>query len=247
MGIAERKVREKQMRRDLILKASEEVFFEKGLRAATLDEIAERAEVSKGTIYLYFASKEDLYFSLMTKGLSMLLKDFEDTSPEEYGPKDALIRFGNAYIDFSRKQSYLFKMLAVVEDPVVTEQVSPQAFFELEKMSDKVLSFVSRYVEKGIEAGAFRDDFSPYEAVILFWVSLSGVLNLKSRAAAMRKNEFVSKDSVLHRVDYDSLYNKCMNFLTSFLVRDSNRSNAKNTAVKKFRRIGHHLKGGKQR
>ena len=53
MGILERKKREKQMRRDAIIRAAEAVFFEKGVRAATLEEVAERAEVSKGTIYLY--------------------------------------------------------------------------------------------------------------------------------------------------------------------------------------------------
>lgn len=247
MGIAERKEREKQLRRDLILKASEEVFFEKGLRAATLDEIAERAEVSKGTIYLYFASKEDLYYSLMTKGLSMLLKAFEDSEPDETNPRGALLQLGDAYRRFSSEQSYLFKMLAVVEDPVVNEQVSPQALSELEKTSDKVLSYVAKSVRKGIDTGAFRKDLSPYEAVILFWVSLSGVLNLKARAAAMRDNEFVDKDSVLHHVDYDLLYNKCMNFLANLLVGDTTGSNTKNMIAKKSKEMRRHSKGVKQR
>ncbi len=218
MGIAERKEREKQMRRDLILKASEEVFFEKGLRAATLDEVAERAEVSKGTIYLYFASREDLYYSLMTKGLSMLLKAFEETSPDGYDPRGALLRFGKAYLKFSEKQSYLFRMLAAVESPVVNEKISPDVLSKLEKVSDRVLSYVAKSVQKGIEGGTFRNDLSSYEAVILFWVSLSGILNLKARAAAMHDNESISKDSVLHQVDYDLLYDKCMTFLMNLIV-----------------------------
>jgi TetR/AcrR family transcriptional regulator len=233
MGIAERKVREKQMRRDLILKASEEIFFEKGLRAATLDEVAERAEVSKGTIYLYFASKEDLYYSLMIKGLSMLLKIFEDTRPDESNPSKALLQFGEAYLKFSDEQSYLFKMLAVVENPVMNEQASPKVLSELENVSDKVLSYVARFVQKGIDAGTFRNDLSPYEAVILFWVSLSGVLNLKARAAAMSGYEGINKDSVLHSVEYVTLYNKCMRFLMDFLVARNSKATTKNSTVKK--------------
>lgn len=247
MGIAERKGREKQMRRDLILRASEEVFFEKGLRAATLDEIAERAEVSKGTIYLYFASKEDLYYSLMSKGLSMLLKVFEDTKPDEFNPRSTILRFGEAYHKFSSEQSYLFKMLAAVENPVVNEQISSEVLSELENTSDKVWSYVASFVQKGVDAGTFRDDLTPYEAVLLFWVSLSGVLNLRARAAATRDNKFVSKDSVLHRVDYDSLYNKCINFLTNFLVKDNSGNKVKNMAVKKSEETRRHLKGGRQR
>ncbi|HUI30959.1 MAG TPA: TetR/AcrR family transcriptional regulator [Candidatus Acidoferrales bacterium] len=245
MGIHERKEREKQMRRDLILKASEEVFFEKGLRATTLDEIAERAEVSKGTIYLYFASKEDLYFSLMTKGLSMLLKVFEDTDPDESDPQSALVHFGVAYQKFSDEQSYLFKMLAVVENPAVNEQVSPGVLSELERMSDKVLSYVSKFVQKGIDAGTFRTDLTPYEAVILFWVSLSGILNLKMRAAAMHDIEHINKDSVLHGVDYDLLYKKGMDFLMNFLVGHDSRNVVLNRVSKKTRRTLNPVKGDK--
>lgn len=223
MGIAERKEREKQMRRDLILQSAEAVFFEKGLHATTLDEVAEKAEVSKGTIYLYFASKEDLYYSLMTNGLSMLLKIFQDTKPEEKSPWDALLGFGKAYFRFSQEQSYLFKMLAVVENPVVSEQVSPEAVSRLEEMSNSVLSYVAKFVQRGIEAGDFRKDVSAYNAVILFWVSLSGVLNLRARSAMMIHNNSIKKDSVLCEVDYDLLYDQCMNLLMNFLVADSNR------------------------
>lgn len=140
MGIPERKEREKLMRRETILGAAEGVFFDKGLRAATLDEIADKAEVSKGTIYLYFASKEDLYCSLMTKALILLLDTFREFKPEEAGPETALRKFGEAYFEFSSRHSHLFRMLAAVESPAITEHVSPEVFSALEEASDKVLA-----------------------------------------------------------------------------------------------------------
>ncbi|MEO8168159.1 MAG: helix-turn-helix domain-containing protein, partial [bacterium] len=60
MGIIERKEREKEHRREDIIAAAQKIFFEKGLPSATMDEIAEAAELSKGTLYLYYKSKEDL-------------------------------------------------------------------------------------------------------------------------------------------------------------------------------------------
>ena len=57
MGVAERRQREKEERRSCIVAAAEAVFLEKGLDVATMDEIAARAEVSKGTLYLYFKEK----------------------------------------------------------------------------------------------------------------------------------------------------------------------------------------------
>ena len=72
MGVEERKEREKQARREAIMESAREIFFAKGFNAATMDEIAHKAELSKGALYLYFAGKEELYVSVMSEGLSIL-------------------------------------------------------------------------------------------------------------------------------------------------------------------------------
>jgi AcrR family transcriptional regulator len=72
MGIAERKEREKQQRREEIIRAAEQVFFSKGFDRSTMDDVAEKAELSKGTLYLYFASKEDLHMAVARKSIHLL-------------------------------------------------------------------------------------------------------------------------------------------------------------------------------
>ena len=64
-----RREREKQERRRSILRAARETFFQNGFHHATVDSVAERAEVSKGTVYLYFESKESLLAHLLLDGL----------------------------------------------------------------------------------------------------------------------------------------------------------------------------------
>jgi TetR/AcrR family fatty acid metabolism transcriptional regulator len=60
-----RKEREYQTHRKEILSAAERVFAEKGFFSSTMSEIAERAEFGTGTLYKYFKSKDDLYFTLI--------------------------------------------------------------------------------------------------------------------------------------------------------------------------------------
>jgi TetR/AcrR family fatty acid metabolism transcriptional regulator len=60
-----RKEREYQTHRKEILSAAEGVFAEKGFFSSTMSEIAERAEFGTGTLYKYFKSKDDLYFTLI--------------------------------------------------------------------------------------------------------------------------------------------------------------------------------------
>jgi AcrR family transcriptional regulator len=63
--IRRRKMREKNLRLASILDAAKKVFSAKGYSGATMDEIALEAEISKPTVYQYFKSKDDLFFSLM--------------------------------------------------------------------------------------------------------------------------------------------------------------------------------------
>ncbi len=74
MGVAERRQREREERRDSILDAAEQTFLDKGVVMATMDEVAQRAEVSKGTLYLYFRSKDDLYLTIITRTLTDMVE-----------------------------------------------------------------------------------------------------------------------------------------------------------------------------
>jgi len=66
MGVVERKLREREARVELILSSALKVFAERGIKEATMDEIAEAAELGKGTIYYYFPSKEAIIKELVT-------------------------------------------------------------------------------------------------------------------------------------------------------------------------------------
>ena len=58
MGIADRKERQKEIRRTDIIEAAERVIFANGYAAATMDDVAKEAQFSKRTVYIYFDSKE---------------------------------------------------------------------------------------------------------------------------------------------------------------------------------------------
>lgn len=68
MGITERKKREKDQRKELILEAARRTFQERGFLNVTMSDIAEAAELSIGTLYLYFKNKEDIYAGLACLG-----------------------------------------------------------------------------------------------------------------------------------------------------------------------------------
>ncbi len=74
------KEKQRQEREDLILQAAEDVLAEKGYHDTSMDEIAARVGVAKGTVYLHFASKGDLVFALLEREMQRLLQFVEHTA-----------------------------------------------------------------------------------------------------------------------------------------------------------------------
>lgn len=69
MGIQERKKREKEERQESILDSAKELFYSQGFHDTTMAQIAKSAELAKGTLYLYFKSKEELAATIIYRTL----------------------------------------------------------------------------------------------------------------------------------------------------------------------------------
>ena len=65
MSLEERRKKEKGNRKNAILKVARKLFFDKGFKSVTIDSIATKADLSKGSIYLCFDSKEEIYFQVL--------------------------------------------------------------------------------------------------------------------------------------------------------------------------------------
>ncbi len=89
-----RTAKAKQERRQLLLRAALDELYEKGFTAARTDDIAERAGLSKGTLYLYFKSKEDLFIALIESLTSDKLNQIELMAQQMPSLDQALSAFG---------------------------------------------------------------------------------------------------------------------------------------------------------
>src|SRR5579871_661320 len=118
MGIIERKEREKEVRRNMILDATEQVFQSKGIQQATMDDIAKQAELAKGTIYLYYRNKDELQLGVMLRAMDMMHDSFHDAAS---GKNLALQKFqavGDAYWKFAHDEPFRFKMMCNADFPM---------------------------------------------------------------------------------------------------------------------------------
>jgi AcrR family transcriptional regulator len=98
MGVKERKEREKARKINIIKEAARSLFFKKGFENCSMDEIAEKAEVSKGMIYSYFDSKDSLIFAVISGLFDFLQKELISDKFKNYDPmmkiKKLLLDYG---------------------------------------------------------------------------------------------------------------------------------------------------------
>ena len=79
MTIQDRRRRERERRIESIIGAAEAVIFAGGIERATMQQIADAAELNKATLYLYFANKDDLLHAVIERGIVILLGIFRET------------------------------------------------------------------------------------------------------------------------------------------------------------------------
>lgn len=178
MGIAERKQREKERRRKDIVDAAERVFFSQGMENATMDDVAEEAELSKGTLYIYFQSKEDLYLAITKRGLDILTKMFEKASAKTALGIEKIYAIGEAYRDFSKKHTNYFQAMAYFDlrvKEISSESPNARACIE---QGEKTLTICAEAIQCGIDDGTIRADIDPKKAAIVLWGQTNGILQL---------------------------------------------------------------------
>jgi AcrR family transcriptional regulator len=146
--------RRKEARPQELLAAALDLFVERGYAATRLDDVAARAGVSKGTLYLYFANKEELFKAVVRESLIPLLAEAEETMNRYQGHSAELLR---EFI-LGWWQSIGETKLSGIAKLIMAESGNfPEvARFYHDEVILRCNAFIIRMLERGIERGEFR-------------------------------------------------------------------------------------------
>lgn len=175
MGIQERKEREKERRRQQIIVAAKRVFSEKGFNKATMEDIAHEAELSPGTLYLYFKNKEELYASLSLRILQYLHIRVEHVNKEDLPPEEKMDALVEAMYDVYAFDPLILINMFHLQSSETLKNLSPKLMAEIEELSRKSIGAIALIFEQGIEAGLYIDRH-PVALADIFWALFSGVI-----------------------------------------------------------------------
>ncbi|NIO03554.1 MAG: TetR family transcriptional regulator [Proteobacteria bacterium] len=204
MGTKDRKEREREARRGAILEAARPIFFQNGFQATTMDQIAGEAELSKGTLYLYFPSKDDLYATILLEGLERLHGMMIEACDENKDWETQLRDLGAAYYRFYLDHRPYFRILFLLQHGDLASRISESLY---EKCFDEglaCLQILARVIQKGMESGEIEPR-NPMELGVLSWGFLNGTFSLFEEEEHKRLIP-ISLDSLV-RLSFDLITN----------------------------------------
>jgi AcrR family transcriptional regulator len=130
-------------RRTQLLGAAREVFVAQGYHAAAMDEIAERAGVSKPVLYQHFPSKLELYLALLDQGTESLLAAVRDALAASTDNEVRVAATTQAYFDFVSEPGSVFRL--VFESDLMGE---PQVRERVERVTQECAELASEVIAK---------------------------------------------------------------------------------------------------
>lgn len=146
----------------LIFQAAIDVFSEKGFDRATMDDIAARANVAKGTIYYHFKSKEELFLFLVEEGVELLKEAVETKLSEELAPREQLQLIVREQVEFFG--NYRDFCVILLREAWGGEDRQ----FEFRKMIRSYMYLIEKVLKQGIESGDFHPVDPEYSSAGLF-------------------------------------------------------------------------------
>lgn len=180
---------ERQSKRDQIMKAAEHLFTNRRFHEITLDQVARAAGVGKGTIYLYFADKDDLFFQVGTSGFTQLCEIIERGVAKGVPFHESLVAVCRQISAFFQRRRQLLRMMQTEDGRMACEHGAMRERWLTHRR--QLVAALGKILAAGVREGAVRQDVPP-EALAALLLGM-----LRTRARELEASDAVSLDTVV--------------------------------------------------
>ena len=198
MATTGRKEKEREIRRSEIIDAAEKLFFSKGYDGVSMDDVAKKTELAKGTLYLYFTNKESLFFAIVQRGMLIMNAMLEEGVKKAETGVDKLYSTGISYYRFYQQYPDYFKLMSYSESPCFTSNESLEAV----RLGRKNIELMCECIRIGQADGSVRKDLDPLKtAWFLIFSSESIIKHTVEMKETMESQGISLDDFVTYSLD----------------------------------------------
>ena len=188
------KLLEKENRRESILAAAENVMSTHGIHGLSIDLIANETQLAKGTIYLYFKSKEEILSTLSVKSRKLLLKEFQKIQQKKLSNIEQLKELVNTNYAFYKKKPMYYDLISLYEvNNTLTETE------EMYESGRDISNLIVDIATKAQNEGTLNPAINPLHFSFCIWGMTVGVFQLiKVRGTLMKEKMNISEQDLLN-------------------------------------------------
>jgi len=178
MGIAEKRNKLKEMRRQSILKAARKLFFEKGFRHVSVENIAKKANISKGAVYLHFKSKDEIYTHLLLSEVDRHQRIIKTISETTTDPFEAIKKIVDSYVNFFLVDPELFRILMNYMLHPEHLELSKEMDEKLVKAVNENIDTITHHLNVAVEKGTISRAVNIFYCRNAIWGMINGIIAL---------------------------------------------------------------------
>lgn len=189
MAIENRREKEKAWRRELILKSAIEIYTEEGYHATTMEKIAQRAELSRATLYLYFKTKDEIFVNAIVSLSEFFHQLLEDIYEKRFLLKDRILEeLWKSFQKFYFRDPKTINATLYFHQSQMIMNLPEELRLMLDRTGSRNYETLWKIMEFGINEGYFIK-CNPKTLAEVVWTSFLGIIHLENSKKAMgRKN-----------------------------------------------------------
>ncbi len=187
MGINERKEREKEELKELILNAAREIFLNEGYENTSIRKIASKIEYSPGVIYNHFKDKNDLLLSLHDKAFECKIEALFLSVKNIPDPLERLKATGRSYIRYGLDNAADYELMFILSCTMDALAVKEEFWQD----GATAINMLKENIIECMDAGYFRKDINVDDLSLLLWSQVHGLVSLYNKE---RLNTYMVED-----------------------------------------------------
>lgn len=194
-----RKADLKRFHKDTISSVADKFFMERGLEKTTMDDIAKEAQYSKTTLYVYFKSKDEIFYYIVLKGMRLLNREFTQILQQNTCAIDKYISICEKIAEFNEEYPLYFHSML---ETIASDSESRKQYEILEdiyQVGETLNDNINSLLEIGVKEGVFKENLPCFVVGFVHWAAISGIVSLAGKKdqyihqrTGMSKKEFMS-------------------------------------------------------
>jgi TetR/AcrR family transcriptional regulator len=219
MGVIERRKREKDVRRELAIDAAMSIYEEEGYHAITMEKIAERSELSRAALYLYFKNKDEIVISAVLTHADYFARVLQEVYDQRESIKEKLLeKLWECFQRFYEKDPVVFTAWQLFHQSEMIGNLAPELRDVLHESGSKVVALQHKIVEYAVTEQIFiQCDYRALSEVI--WSTFLGIVYVeRSKNVLSHKSHMIITQDLARKILARGVLNPSRKKITSLVA-----------------------------